>query len=114
MKSDKIKVLQYFTFIIIFIIFVFITFPKMINHIPNQDESQNYMVSYFLNIQNFKDALASHGHAILWYLLIMPFAKTGIFYPYSMLIINYICIFAALIVMLMIKQKPDGVKHEEN
>jgi len=69
------------------------------NTVPNSDVVQNYMVSYFMTFNNFMDALNSHGHAVLWYLLIIPFAKTGIFYPYAMFFINYTALLAALILM---------------
>ena len=81
------------------LLFLLITIPKMMNTVPNSDVVQNYMVSYFMTFDNFIDLLNSHGHAVLWYLLIMPFAKTGIFYPYAAFFINYAAFFAALILM---------------
>ncbi len=79
--------------------FVLITFPYMITHIPHCDESQNYMAAWFMTISNFMEILKSHGHPILWYLIIMPFAKLNLAYPYSILIINYIFTLASLIFM---------------
>lgn len=85
--------------VICLVIFVLITFPYMITHIPHCDESQNYMASYFMNFSNFYDISQSHGHPILWWLILLPFAKFNILYPYPMLIINYLFTLSSLIFM---------------
>jgi len=84
----------------VIILFLFVSFPAMINYPPYGDVTMNYLNSYFMNFSNFIDIMHIHGHPIVWYLVMMPFAKTGIFYPYSIMILNYVCIFAALVIML--------------
>lgn len=84
----------------VIILFLFVSFPKMINYPPYGDASMNYLNSYLMNFSNFIEIMNNHGHPIVWYLVMMPFAKTGIFYPYSILILNYACIFAAILIML--------------
>jgi hypothetical protein len=86
-------------FLICLFIFICITLPKMINHYPCCDEAQNFMVSYFMNFSNWFELCSFHGHTILWYLIMMPFSKLNIGYPYSILILNYLFILAALIIM---------------
>ncbi len=95
LKTEKNHILA----IVCLIIFLLITFPFMITHIPHCDESQNYMAARFMTASNFIDILRSHGHPILWYLIIMPFAKLNFAYPYSILIINYLFTFLALVFM---------------
>ncbi len=85
--------------IICMLFFIIITLPFTITHIPYCDESQNYMVSRFMNFENYKAALSNSGHCLLWYLILMPFSKFDIAYPYPMLIINYIILFSALLYM---------------
>ena len=69
----------------------------MITHIPHVDETQNYMVSYFINIHNFSYIISLHGHPIIWYLILKPFSMSNFGYPYTLLIINYIFILLAII-----------------
>lgn len=80
-------------------LFVLITFPLMITHSTGFDEAHAWMNSYFMNLSNFVDIIKSEGHPIGWFLLIMPFAKNHIAYPYPMYIINYIFCILSLVVL---------------
>lgn len=95
----KIRHLNSYIAIFCVILFVFITFPKMINHYPSYDEAWNYCVSRYMKLQDYNWYLAQHGHTIIWYLLIMPFAKLNIAYPYPMLIINWFFAVMAIFVL---------------
>lgn len=70
----------------------------MINHYPFYDESNAWMIASNMNWNNFIDILRIEGHPIGWFLIIMPFAKFNLFYPYSILIINWIfCVLAVIV-----------------
>lgn len=86
-------------FLICIILFIIITLPIMLSHHPISDEAQNFMVSYFLTPQNFAELISTNGHPAIWYLVMLPFAKYNICYPYSILIINYLFILSAIIIM---------------
>lgn len=81
------------------LIFILIVFPKMINHTPNQQEVQHYMSAYFMNTSNFMEILNHNGSTILWYLIMMPFAKTDTAYPYPMYFISFGFMLASLLLM---------------
>lgn len=80
-------------------LYILITFPFMLNHIPWGDEAHAYIQAYFMNWNNWIDIVSAEGHPLLWFLILMPFAKTNWHYPYPMLIINYITCLSAIIVM---------------
>ncbi len=83
----------------VFIIFILITFSPMIHHIPHVDEAFAWCRAKEINIFNFANILQKEGHPIIWYLLLMPFAKNNIAYPYPMLLINYFFILASIFVL---------------
>ncbi len=81
------------------IIFCILTIPKLLNHIPWFDETHAWMQAKNMNFINWAEILREEGHFIIWYLLIMPFAKLKIWFPYSLQFINWIIYFLALIIM---------------
>ena len=89
------KILMYVSVIL----FCIITVNNLINHVPWFDETQAWILSKDMNIQNVISILKSEGHFIVWYLLIMPFAKLNLWYPLSMQIVNWLCFFLAILVM---------------
>ena len=90
---------KYILMIVCLLFFSVLTIPKMLNHFPYFDEAHAYMLAKFMNFSNFIDIIKAEGHPLGWFLLLIPFAKTNFYYPYPMLIINWICWFSALIVM---------------
>ena len=91
-KENKFFVISVFAYIVI-------TLPFMLSHIPWYDEAHAYMQAYFMNIHNWTSIVSAEGHPLLWFLLIMPFAKFNWHYPYPMLIINYIFCIGSIIVL---------------
>lgn len=81
------------------ILFVALTIPTLLTHFSWYDEAHAYTLSQEMNFFNFKQILHQEGHFIIWYLLLMPFAKLNFHYPYPMLFINWLAYFAALIIM---------------
>lgn len=90
------KLFYYF----IIVIFILLTFPKMLHHNSFMDEGHAWLVSYHLNFNNALILLKQEGHGIIWWLILSPFSKNSISYPYSMLIINWLFALSALIVFL--------------
>lgn len=86
------------------VIFLLITLPLVINHIPHFDEATTWMITRKITFTNYFNIMQKEGHGIIWYLLLMPFAKNNLFYPYSMTFLNYI--FCLLSVIYMWKKAP--------
>ena len=80
-------------------IFVLLTFSEMLHHWPFFDESHAWMLARNLDFSGIIDLLRNEGHPILWFLIIMPFAKNNLFFPHAMYIENYIFCLLALAVM---------------
>ena len=95
------KILNNTIVIISLLLFCVITIPKMFNHVPWPDESFAWSLAKDMNFSNFVQILHSEGHFIVWYLVILPFAKLHIFYPHAMLVMNWIFYFCALVIMWM-------------
>ena len=87
------------TFYISILLFLIITIPNMLMHIPHCDEAQNFMAAYFINFSNWTQITSFHGHPLIWYIILLPFSKTGFLYPYPMLILNYLFLIISLIIM---------------
>ena len=86
-------------FVISIFFYVLMTLPFMLNHIPWYDEAHAYMQAYFMNFNNWVGIIKIEGHPLLWFLILMPFAKANWHYPYPMLVINYISSLAAILVL---------------
>ena len=84
-------------FIISMILWCFITVVRILNHIPWYDEAHAWTIAEQLNLFQLVDFMKIEGHTILWYVLLMPFAKLHLGYPYSMQFLNWIFCFVALI-----------------
>lgn len=92
------------TFIIVISIYIIITLLRLVHHQPWYDEAHAWTIAEQLNLKEIIDLMRIEGHTFIWYLLIMPFAKANWFYPWPMLIINYI--FALSCVIFMWKKAP--------
>ena len=60
-----------------------------LTHIPTFDEANAWNIANNFNFSQILDLTKYEGHTFLWYTLIMPFAKTNFFYPYSIEILNW-------------------------
>ena len=76
-----------------------ITLFQLFNHTPWYDEAHAWNIAQSLNFLEILDFMHIEGHTFLWYLCIMPFAKLNIAYPYSMLIVNWIFCFIAILIL---------------
>ena len=81
------------------LIFCVITIPKLLTHFPWYDEAHAWQLSNYMTLDNWISVLSREGHFIIWYLVLMPFAKLHFGYPYSMLIMNWLFYFLSLIVI---------------
>ena len=79
-----------------FAIFAVLTFILMLNRTPFFDEAHAWMVSKSFNLIELFKIEKFEGHLFIWHLLLMPFSKNNLFYPYSMYILNWIFCIAAL------------------
>ena len=81
------------------IVWVLVTLLRVAFHQPWYAESHAYMLAQNYSILDLIAEMRVEGHLLIWYLLIMPFAKLKLWYPYPMLIINWIFAFVALLLM---------------
>lgn len=91
-------------FWIVISIYTLITILRLINHQPWYDEAHAYSIARELNLLEIIKLMPLEGHTFLWYLLLMPFAKLNLWYPWPMLIMNYI--FALVSVIILWKKAP--------
>lgn len=89
------KILMYVSIIV----FIILTLLKLKHHIPWADEASAWIIAKDLSFENVLNTLHIEGHFIIWYLLLLPFAKLNINYPYSMLLINWTAYIFAIIIM---------------
>ncbi len=86
-------------FWICIIFWILITLIRLFNHQPWLDEANAWGIAKSFQFDNILDLLKYEGHFFVWYVLLIPFAKFDLWYPYSMLIINWLFCFAALCIM---------------
>ena len=79
--------------------FIVITMINLFHHVPWFDEFHAWDYSQKMNIHNVYSIIKTEGHFIIWYLILMPFAKFNLYYPYSMSLINWIIFFIAILIM---------------
>lgn len=73
----------------IFAVFAILTFILMLNRTPFFDEAHAWMVSKSFNLIELFKIEKFEGHLFIWHILLMPFSKNNLFYPYSMYILNW-------------------------
>jgi len=89
--------------IIIFTIYLTLTFILIFLHEAWRDEAQAWLISRDLNFIEICEQMRYEGHFLLWYLILMPFAKLG--FPYiTTNIISWII--TSIAVWLMLKKAP--------
>lgn len=86
-------------FITVITIYIIVTLLRLIFHQPWFDEAQAWTIAQQLNLKEIINLMNVEGHTFIWYLLIMPFAKADLWYPYSMLFMNYFFALASVIYM---------------
>lgn len=91
-------------FIISMIIWVFVTVFRAFNHIPWLDEAHAWTIAQELSLVEIIKLMKVEGHTLIWYLMLMPFAKANFAYPYVMQFLNWIFCFASI--LLLWKKSP--------
>ena len=76
-----------------------ITLIRVFFHQPWLDESNAWEIARNLQIGNFFESVKYEGHFFIWYILLMPFAKLDFGYPYSMLMLNWLFCFGAVVIL---------------
>lgn len=92
MKKDKL-------FLTCIIFWIILTFLRVLYHQPWYDEAHSWTLAQNYSVMDIISFMKWEGHLLIWYLLIMPFAKLDLWYPYSMQIINWAFALGALIVI---------------
>ena len=87
------------TFLISIALWCIITIVRILNHIPWFDEAHAWTIAEELNLVQIFHLMKVEGHTFIWYLLLIPFAKFHIGYPYVMQFLNWIFCLGALIVL---------------
>ena len=96
----KLKEKENILFLFFYIIFFLLVFTGIIVHEPWFDEAQHWLIAQDLSILETIKYLHYEGHLIIWYLILMPFAKLNIPYPMPMLIMNALFILIAVFILL--------------
>ncbi len=65
---------------IVFVLYASLTFSLLFFHENWRDEAQAWLIARDCSISELIDAMKYEGHFLLWYLILMPFAKSG--FPY--------------------------------
>lgn len=85
----KIKHSDTFINVSAWFIYAMVTLLAVINHEPNRDEAQVWLIARDLNLPGIFYQINTEGHPCLWYLIVLPFAKLG--FPYfTMQIVHWI------------------------
>ena len=85
--------------IIIMIIYACISFILILYHENWRDEAQAWMLARDLNIFELILQLKYEGHFILWFLILMPFAKLGFPYITTNIISWLICLLSVILIL---------------
>ena len=80
-------------------IWIIITFCRMLLHQPWIDEANAWIIAKNIQFGSILHSLKYEGHFLGWFLVLMPFAKLNLWYPYSMLLINWIFCFGAIFIL---------------
>lgn len=65
---------------IVFLLYAGLTFSLLFFHENWRDEAQSWLIARDCTIPQLIDAMKYEGHFLVWYLILMPFAKAG--FPY--------------------------------
>ena len=105
------KLLTYHLYIIGFILLTAFTVYLNWNCPPNYDEAHAWNLARFLSPLEIFSIGKFEGHPFLWYYILMPFAKTNFFYPYSLYTINILFILSAFYCLYRYAPLPTYLKY---
>ncbi len=99
-KTHK-KVIYTFLCVIVFVVYTIYTAKAafLSGRMGWEDEGHFWTMIKYCSVSQIFSLMKVEGHMLLWYLVVMPFAKLNFPYPYTMQIINWLFCTAALIVM---------------
>ena len=86
-------------FIVSIVIWVCVTLFRMLNHIPWLDEAHAWTIAQELSFIEIIKLMKVEGHTLIWYLMLIPFAKVNWGYPYIMQFLNWIFCFGAILLL---------------
>ncbi len=82
-------------FVFFWLLYSLITLVAVLNHEPNRDEAQVWLIVRDLNLSGIFSQINTEGHPCLWYLIVLPFAKLGLPYFTMQLLHWLIAVIAA-------------------
>jgi hypothetical protein len=100
LKKFKEKLLNNKIYIIFFLLYASISFGLIFFHEQWRDEAQSWLLAKNLSIIDLIKHLKYEGHFLLWYLIIMPFAKLGFPYVTQNIISWFFTVLAGAIFLL--------------
>ena len=92
--------------LVIMLCYSIITFIILLFHESWRDEAQAWLIVRDLNIIEIFEQMKYEGHPIIWYLILMPFAKMGLPYIFVKIASWIICNIA---VWLILKKAPFNI-----
>lgn len=87
------------TFWVCIIFWVIITLLRLFNHQPWFDEANVWIIAQKAHFTQLFLLPKIEGHPFLWYMIVMPFAKLNLAYPYSLLFINWLFCFGTVLIL---------------
>ena len=97
-NKDK-NLIRKYLFVFAILYFICRSIILLSNHSIYFDEANAWNIAAYLDLNEILKLMKYEGHLFLWYVILMPFAKNDLFYPYSMQIINWLFAFGAILVM---------------
>lgn len=98
-KTNDSKLFKILPFVML-AIFVIMTFPHLFDgRLTYEDESHAWTVAKYTNIFQLIELMNVEGHFLVWYIVLMPFAKLNAPYPITMYILNWLFCFIALVLV---------------
>ena len=92
--------------LVVMLCYSIITFIILLFHESWRDEAQAWLIARDLNIIEIFEQMKYEGHPIIWYLILMPFAKMGLPYIFVKIASWIICNIA---VWLILKKAPFNI-----
>ena len=96
------------TLIIIFILYIILLSTIAYFHEPWFDEAQAWQISRCASLSDILFKIPHYeGHPPLWHLILLPFAKTGMPYEFSLAFVNIVFSAAAVWIIMFKTKLPD-------
>lgn len=98
--------------IIAFTLFICLSINANLMHIDYlfRDEAHAWTIAQNCSISEIFQLMKIEGHMLIWYLILMPFAKLKLWYPNIMLILNWLFCVGAIFLVVANKKMPTITK----